>query len=204
MFVINKETSKSWRKTFDFVIENGLFGNVDRADSLKSKGDSMELSPQGLELIKRSEGFRSRQYLDAAGYETIGFGHKIAQSESFPNKITEAQATDLLMSDIQRAEQAVGRLVKVPLTQGQFDALVDFCFNVGAGRLAASTLLKELNAGQYAHAGLQLLRWDCAAGEPSAGLQNRRTAELHLWTGSVPAGQASPVPNPSPKSSQSR
>jgi lysozyme len=150
----------------------------------------MELSAQGLELIKRSEGFRSQQYLDAAGYETIGYGHKIALKESFPHAITENQATELLISDVRRAEQAVGRLVAVPLTQGQFDALVDFCFNIGAGRLATSTLLKELNAGQYAHAGLELLRWDHAADQPNAGLKARRTAELQLWIGGKPAKQA--------------
>ncbi len=142
----------------------------------------MQLSPQGLNLIKRSEGFRSRQYLDAAGYETIGYGHKIAPAESFAGAIDEAQAADLLMCDVKQAEQAVARLVKVPLTQGQFDALVDFCFNVGAGRLAASTLLKELNAGQYAQAGLQLLRWDYAAGQPNSALKARRTAELQLFS----------------------
>ena len=152
----------------------------------------MQLSPQGLELIKRSEGFRSRLYLDAAGYETIGYGHKIVSTDAFPGEISEAQATTLLLSDVKKAEEAVERLVKVPLTQGQFDALVDFCFNVGAGRLAASTLLKELNAGQYAQAGLQLLRWDYAAGQPNSGLKTRRTAELQLFTASDPAQSASP------------
>jgi lysozyme len=150
----------------------------------------MKLSAQGLALIKRSEGFRRQQYLDAAGYETIGYGHKVALQESFPHGITEEQATELLMSEVCRAEQAIGRLVTVPLTQGQFDALVDFCFNVGAGRLATSTLLKELNAGQYAHAGLELLRWDYAAGQPNAGLKARRTAELQLWIGGKPASSA--------------
>jgi lysozyme len=150
----------------------------------------MQLSPQGLDLIKRSEGFRSRQYLDSAGYETIGYGHKIAPRESFSESITEEQAVAILMDDVKRAEQAIGRLIHVPLTQGQFDALVDFCFNVGAGRLAASTLLRELNAGQYAHAGLELLRWDCAAGAPNAGLRARRTAELQLWTGCEAASQS--------------
>ena len=156
----------------------------------------MQLSAQGLDLIKRSEGFRRRQYLDAAGYETIGYGHKIAPTESFPEEIAEAEAEDLLMSDVKRAEQAVSRLAHVPLSQGQFDALVDFCFNVGAGRLAASTLLKELNAGRYAQAGLQLLRWDYAAGQPNAALKTRRTAELQLWTCGNPAGQTAPAALP--------
>jgi lysozyme len=142
----------------------------------------MQLSAQGLELIKQSEGFRSRQYLDAGGLATVGYGHRIVPPEAFPNGVTEEQAATILLNDAHRAEQAIGRLVTVPLSQGQFDALVDFCFNVGAGRLATSTLLKELNEGQYAHAGLELLRWDYAAGQPNAGLKARRTAELQLWT----------------------
>jgi lysozyme len=74
-------------------------------------------------------------------------------------------------------------LVRVPLTQGQFDALVDFCFNLGEGRLAGSTLLRELNAGLYAAAGQQLLAWDHAGGKVIPGLKARREAELALWTG---------------------
>jgi lysozyme len=142
----------------------------------------MELSAQGLDLIKQSEGFRSRQYLDTAGHATIGYGHKIIAPESFPAGVTEEEATAILESDVRLAEQAVGRLVRVPLTQGQFDAMVDFCFNVGQGNLAASTLLRELNDRQYAHAGLELLRWDHTGGAPSAALHARRTAELQLWT----------------------
>jgi lysozyme len=143
----------------------------------------MQLSTEGLELIKRSEGFRSRQYLDVAGFATIGYGHRVAPPESFPGAITEEQATAMLMNDVRLAERAVSRLVHVALTQGQFDALIDFCFNMGAGRLASSTLLKHLNASQYESAGQQLLRWDCAGSEPNAGLRARREAELQLWTG---------------------
>jgi len=74
-----------------------------------------------------------------------------------------------------------GWLVKVALTQGQFDALVDFCFNLGAGRLAKSTLLRCLNAGRYNDAAEQLLLWDLAGGEVNLGLKARREAELRLW-----------------------
>jgi len=158
----------------------------------------MEISAQGLDLIKRSEGFRSRQYLDVAGYATIGYGHRVIPPESFSDGITQEQATAILMNDVQQAEHAVNRLVRVPLAQGQFDALVDFCFNVGPVKLAASTLLKELNDRQYAHAGLQLLRWDYAAGLPNAALRARRTAELQLWTGGAPEEQiaaTSPTPH---------
>ena len=143
----------------------------------------MQLSAEGLELIKRSEGFRDHVYLDVAGLLTIGYGHLIKPNESFPGGIDESQAAAMLAQDVQEAERAVDRLVKVALTQGQFDALVDFCFNLGAGRLAGSTLLRELNAGHFEAAAQQLLAWDHAAGEVNAGLKARRQAELKLWAG---------------------
>ncbi|MGA2167249.1 MAG: lysozyme [Terracidiphilus sp.] len=150
----------------------------------------MQLSAAGLELIKRSEGFRNRTYLDVAGLPTIGYGHLLLPHESFPNGIEEPQAALLLAGDVRAAEQSVQRLVKVALTQGQFDALVDFCFNLGAGRLASSTLLKVLNGGRYEAAAEQLLRWDLAGGEVNAGLKARREAEFQLWTGAAPQQQA--------------
>jgi lysozyme len=143
----------------------------------------MKLSNAGLELLKRSEGFRGRTYKDASGLPTIGYGHRLLQSESFPGGIGEAQAAEILVVDVRNAEQAVERLVKVQLTQGQFDALVDFCFNLGSGRLASSTLLKVLNGGQYEAAAEQLQRWDRAGGEENSGLKARREAELALWGG---------------------
>jgi lysozyme len=143
--------------------------------------ESMKLSSDGMDLLKKSEGFRNRVYLDVAGFPTIGYGHRLLHPESFPNGIDELQAASLLAGDVRDAEQAVQRLVKVPLTQGQFDALVDFCFNLGAGRLASSTLLKCLNAGRFDDAAEQLLLWDHAGGQVVAALKDRREAELELW-----------------------
>ena len=148
----------------------------------------MEFSAAGMELLKRSEGFRNRVYLDVAGLPTIGYGHRLLHSDSFLNGIDEPQAANLLACDVRDAEQAVERMVKVPLTQGQFDALVDFTFNLGAGRLASSTLLKSLNAGRYDDAAGQLLRWDHAGGQENAALKARRQAEAELWR-NAPAEQ---------------
>jgi lysozyme len=134
-----------------------------------------------MRLLKNSEGFRSRVYLDVAGIPTIGYGHRLLHRDSFPNGIDEPQAANLLACDVRDAEQAVQRLVKTPLTQGQFDALVDFCFNLGAGRLTASTLLKCLNAGRYDEALEQLLLWDHAGGQECSALKARRQAEAELW-----------------------
>jgi lysozyme len=141
----------------------------------------MHLSSAGLELLKKSEGFRDHIYNDDAGFRTIGFGHRLALSESFPASITLAQGESILAWDVAIAESAVDRLVKVPLTQGQFDALVDFVFNLGAGRLAASTLLTYLNAGNSDAAAWQLLAWDHAGSQEIAGLKSRREAEFRLW-----------------------
>jgi lysozyme len=149
----------------------------------------MQLSSAGLNLLKRSEGFKGHTYLDVNGFKTIGYGHRLQLSEAFPAGITEPQAASILASDVRVAEQDVTRQVKVPLTQGQFDALVDFCFNLGGERLASSTMLKVLNGGRYADAAEQLLRWDLAGGKANAGLKARREAECVLWN-STPAAQA--------------
>ena len=150
----------------------------------------MQLSAAGMNLLKKSEGFCNRTYLDVAGCPTIGYGHRLLHPDSFPDGVQEAQAAEMLARDVRDAEQAVERLVKVVLTQGQFDALVDFCFNLGAGRLASSTLLKVLNAGRYDAAAEQLMCWDLAAGQENAGLKARREAEFQLWHGAEAQQQA--------------
>jgi lysozyme len=141
----------------------------------------MQFSSKGFKLLKQSEGFRSRVYTDAAGHPTIGYGHRLFRTEEFPDGIDEARAAAILADDVRHAEQAVHRLVRVPLTQGQFDALVDFCFNLGQNHLAASTLLADLNSGRYPAAAEQLLLWDHAAGRELPALRARRMAEFHLW-----------------------
>jgi lysozyme len=143
----------------------------------------MQLSAAGLDLIKKSEGFRPKIYFDIAGLPTIGFGHRLEPNESFPDGICETQAEVILLWDVHIAEQAIARLVRIPLTQGQFDALVDFVFNLGACRLATSTLLQDLNRGKSDDAALQLLRWDHSGDHEIAALKARRAAEYRLWTG---------------------
>ncbi|MGA7242344.1 MAG: lysozyme [Terracidiphilus sp.] len=141
----------------------------------------MHLSAAGLELLKKSEGFRDRIYADVAGLRTIGFGHRLTPGEAYPKGITQPQGEEILNRDVAIAEAAVERSVQVPLAQGQFDALVDFVFNLGAGRLAASTLLGYLNAGKYDAAAWQLLAWDHAGSQELASLKARREAEFRLW-----------------------
>lgn len=155
----------------------------------------MQFSQAGYELLKRSEGFRGRVYMDIAGVPTIGYGHRLLHPDSFPDGISEADAEDILISDVSHAINAVQRLVKVSLTQGQFDALVDFVFNLGEGRLASSTLLKKLNAGYYSQIPQELEKWDHAACTEVPALKVRREAEAAMWRGdngpaTQPAGGA--------------
>ncbi|MDR3741461.1 MAG: lysozyme [Terracidiphilus sp.] len=150
----------------------------------------MKLSAAGLDLIKRSEGFRSRTYFDAAGFPSIGYGHRLEHTEHYPGDITESQAEIILLWDVREAEQAVGHMVKVPLSQGQFDALVDFTFNLGSARLSSSTLLRELNQGHYDLAANELLRWAHCGAEELDGLKARRRAERALWLGEANAQAA--------------
>jgi lysozyme len=147
--------------------------------------NELQLSAAGLALIKTSEGFCATTYRDANGYPTIGYGHRISPCEKFPGGVTEEQALTLLANDVVCAQKAVCRLVRVPLTQGQFDALVDFTYNLGSARLDGSTLLRNLNAGQYAAAAQQLLRWDHAGSRVLAALSTRRKAEFALWQGAA-------------------
>lgn len=142
----------------------------------------MNMSAAGLRLIETSEGFRSTVYRDAVGLPTIGYGHRLLPGEVFAGGITQEAAQSLLAKDVARAEAAVQRLVKVPLSQNQFDALVDFVFNLGPGRLAGSTLLQELNAGRFDAAAQQLLLWDHCGGQENAGLKARRAAECRLFS----------------------
>jgi lysozyme len=142
----------------------------------------MHLSPAGLDLLKKSEGFRDRVYADVAGFRTIGFGHRLASSETYASAIDLSQGETILRHDLAIAEAAVERIVKVTLTQGQFDALVDFVFNLGAGRLSSSTLLSYLNAGKYDAAAWELLAWDHAGSHELASLKLRREAEFQLWS----------------------
>jgi lysozyme len=145
----------------------------------------MGISLAGLGHIKGWEGFRENVYLDAAGKPTIGYGHLIKPTESY-KKITIDEATELLMQDLEIAENAVNSLVKVGLSQFQYDSLVSFVFNVGRGNFAKSTLLKLVNAGKVTEVKKEFGKWIYAGGKKLQGLINRRTADAELWAaGSV-------------------
>jgi len=141
----------------------------------------MHTSQKGLDLIKSFEGLRLSAYKDVVGVVTIGYG--TTSGVKMGDTITKERAEQLLREDVERFEQQVLRLVRVPLSQGQHDALVSFVYNLGAGNLSNSTLLRLLNAGDYAGAAAQFDRWNKAGGKVLSGLVRRRAAERALFEG---------------------
>ena len=136
----------------------------------------MEASDILIEKLKEFEGFRRDAYRDAAGVLTIGYGHT-AKDVREGDRLTMYGAEQLLMIDLKEHEAAVRRL-NVARTQGQFDALVSFAFNLGIGRLQRSTLLKTIrNGGSKAQIQREFKRWVFAGGKPLQGLVKRREWE---------------------------
>lgn len=145
----------------------------------------MKTSQKCIQLIKKFEGFSAKPYLCPAGVPTIGYG-STRDTDGKPitmqhPPITEAQAVSLLMATLVTYEDAVNRYVKVPLNQNQFDALVDFAYNAGAKNLLTSTLLKKLNAGDYAGASKEFGKWVYGGTKKLNGLVKRREAERQLF-----------------------
>lgn len=139
----------------------------------------MDYSPDGLKLTESFEGCRLAAYLDSVGVPTIGYGH--THGVTMGMTCTQEQAEQWLQQDVQGAVQAVNKLVTVSLTQQQFDALVDFTFNLGTGALQHSTLLRLLNSGNYQGAAGEFEKWDKAGGEVLPGLLKRRLAERDMF-----------------------
>lgn len=142
----------------------------------------MHINAAGLELIKSFEELRLEAYQDIRGIWTIGWGHIRTAREGMV--ITEAEAEALLREDLAAAEEAVSRLVTVPITHNAFSALVSLTFNIGAGAFEGSTVLKRLNRRNYKGAANAFLMWNRATigGRKIIvrGLVRRRGAERAL------------------------
>lgn len=139
----------------------------------------MVYSPTGLLLTQDFEQCRLVAYLDSKGVPTIGWGH--TYGVRLGDTCTQAQADRWLTEDVQGAVNAVNHYVAAHLRQNEFDALVDFVFNVGAGNFASSTLLRKLNLGDLVGASKELERWDMSGGQHLAGLLRRRKAEQVMF-----------------------
>ena len=151
------------------------------------------ITDEGINLIKRFEGFSSSIYICPAGYPTIGYGHVVRDNEKgrFDTGIDQEQGEELLRRDAQVAERAVLRLITVPLTDGQFDALVSFTFNLGSGALQRSTLRRKVNRAEHDEVPDQLIRWVWAGGKKLKGLVRRRKQEAKVYSGIALLGQRS-------------
>ena len=139
----------------------------------------MNISKNGIDLIKKFEGCRLTAYKCPSMVYTIGYGHTSGVKKG--QKITQKQAEAFLREDIKKFENGVNKYVSVPLTQNQFDALVSFTYNCGLTAFKNSTLRKKLNAKDYTGAGKELLRWNKAGGVVLDGLKRRRKAEKALF-----------------------
>ena len=140
-------------------------------------------------MTRSFEGLRLEAYQDSAGIWTIGYGHTGPEVHR-GQCIDEAEAEALLRSDLASALECVRRAVRVELEQHEFDALVDFCFNVGRGNLLGSSLLRYVNRGEVDSAAMQFGLWVHAGGKVVPGLVRRRAAEAALFAGhGFPANQ---------------
>ena len=140
------------------------------------------ITQNGLNLIKRFEGFSQTVYFCPAGYPTIGSGHVVKDDEDFSEGIDETQAEELLRHDAMIAEHALLRLINVSLTDGQFDALVSFTYNLGGGALQRSTLRRKVNREEHEDVPAQFKRWVWAGGRKLRGLELRRKAEANYYS----------------------
>ena len=146
----------------------------------------MRMSADGLALVKEFEGLRLKAYKCPAAVWTIGYGHTSAAGAPIVSAdmlISKENAEEILQRDMVQYEDGVRGLVKVGLTQGQFDALVDFAYNAGVGALQKSTLLKKVNAEKFDEVPAEFMKWTKGGGRELLGLVRRRRAEVKLWRG---------------------
>ena len=140
---------------------------------------ALSLSAAGLIAIASYEGFSDQAYIPVEGdVPTIGFGS--TEGVEMGDTITVPEALERLRRDVGDAESAIGRCVKVPLSQGEYDAFASLAFNIGSNAFCTSTLVKRLNAGDYDGACEEIRRWVYAGGQKLEGLVNRREAEYQM------------------------
>ncbi len=145
----------------------------------------MKISSRGLELIKDFEGFSSTSYLDVINIPTIGWGNTFyedGRKVKLGEQISKTDALKLLevIANTDFADK-IFPSIKVKVSQSQFDAMVSLAYNIGTGAFLKSTLLKKVNAGDFAGAGKEFLRWNKANGKEVLGLTRRREREKQLF-----------------------
>lgn len=183
-----KTAVESFQKAVGLSVDGIVGSQTLSALSKKINPATYSISSKGVDFIKSFEGFSLTSYDDGVGVWTIGWG-SIKDLQGNPVRkgqtIDNNTATKLFKRDLQSFEEAVNRLVTVPLTQNQYDALVSFSYNVGIGALSGSTLLKKLNVGDYVGAAESFLSWNKGRIKGKLveikGLTRRRKAEKELF-----------------------
>lgn len=142
---------------------------------------SLAASAVALATITHFEGFRSQAYRDVTGIPTIGYGE--TKGVKMGDTITHREALERLRISADEHGKGMARCIRVPISQGEYDAYLSFTYNVGVGAFCKSTLNKKLNAGDYEGACKELLRWDKAEGKVLPGLTKRRQEEYKVCLG---------------------
>lgn len=150
----------------------------------------MKTSPKGLKLITKFEGFSATPYECPAKIPTIGFGFTVYPDGTRVTlddpAISMNEAYEILAKLVVNYENTVNKVIKVELTQGQFDALVSLCYNIGRKNFSDSTLVKELNAGKpVKEVAEHFMSWVKAGGKTLPGLVTRRAFEKHYFLGTL-------------------
>ena len=144
----------------------------------------MKISQKGIELIKSFEGIKLKSYEDSTGLPTIGIGttrYPNGNTVKIGDTCTLEQAETYLKKDLERFEESVNRLVGLKIHQFMYDSLVSFAYNLGAGALQSSTLLKKVNLGKFKEASEEFLKWNKSGGKELLGLTRRRKREQDLF-----------------------
>lgn len=139
----------------------------------------MTISENCLDLIKQFEGCKLKAYKCPAGIWTIGYGRTTDVHEG--DTCTQEQADTWLTEEANEFAEQIEKMVKVPLTQNELDALTSFAYNVGIGNFSRSTMLKRINEANFEEAAPEFLKWNKAAGKVLPGLVKRRQAEMDLF-----------------------
>ena len=151
----------------------------------QTPSEGPDVPDEAVGLVKEFEGFSAKPYQDPVGVWTIGYGSTRAYGQpvtaTYPAQVTEGEACDLVKADLMAAAVQCNLTVKVSLSAPQMAAIEDFIYNLGATNFRSSTLLKKLNAGDYAGAAAEFDKWDQAGGKVLAGLLRRRQAETTLF-----------------------
>ena len=171
----------------DTQLNTGVAQRKPKSEKMERGENNMQISEEGLSLIKKFEGCPVDQdgncyaYQDVVGVWTIGFGRTKDVKEG--DKMTKEEAIYLLQEEMMEYEGYINDLVEVPLEQNQFDALVSWVYNLGSGNLQSSTMLRVLNEGKYEEVPAQIRRWNKAGGEVYEGLVKRRESEAVMFMG---------------------